>query len=175
MVGAYHIIVQNANVKYEFDINRNITILKGDSATGKTVLVDMIREYALNGADSGISVSSELSCRVVEGNTWQEQIHGISGSIVFIDEGNRFVVSEDFANEVQAGKNYYVIVTRESLANLPYSVTEIYGIHSSGKYESLEPVYHEMYRIYDKEIEDYSKNPIKPDFLIPICNTARKN
>ena len=166
MVGAYHIIVQNANVKYEFDINRNITILKGDSATGKTVLIDMIREYALNGEDSGITVSSKIPCRVIDGNTWKEQLRNITESIVFIDEGNRFVISEDFAKEVQVGKNYYVIVTRESLANLPYSVTEIYGIHSSGKYESFEPVYHEMYRIYDKEIKDYETTPIKPDCIV---------
>lgn len=32
--------------------------------------------------------------------------------------------------------------------NLSYSVTEIYGIKSSGKYGLLEPVYHELYRIY---------------------------
>ncbi len=51
LVGAYHVIVQNSIVKYEFDIKRNITVIKGDSAMGKTVLVDMIREYILNGTD----------------------------------------------------------------------------------------------------------------------------
>lgn len=41
-----------------------------------------------------------------------------------------------------------MIVTRESISNLPYSVTEIYGIRSAGKYSLQEPVYHHMYRIY---------------------------
>ncbi|MCR5609591.1 MAG: translation initiation factor 2 [Lachnospiraceae bacterium] len=158
MVGSYHIIIQNSIVKYEFDINRNITVIKGDSATGKTVLVDMIREFVLNGSDSGITLSSSIPCRVVEGSTWEEQLSLITGSIVFIDEGNRFVSSHDFARKVREGKNYYVIVTRERLNNLPYSVTEIYGIHSSGKYENLVPVYHEMYRIYDSELKDKSIN-----------------
>ena len=45
MKGAYHIVVQNKNLKYEFDIKRNITIIKGDSATGKTTLIELIREY----------------------------------------------------------------------------------------------------------------------------------
>jgi len=36
-----------------------------------------------------------------------------------------------------------------ALDNIPYSVTEIYGIKSSVKYGSLEPVYHQLYRIYD--------------------------
>lgn len=45
MKGIHHIIVSNGNLKYEFDIKRNITILKGDSATGKTTLIEMIQEY----------------------------------------------------------------------------------------------------------------------------------
>ena len=43
MKGIHHIIVSNGNLKYEFDIKRNITILKGDSATGKTTLIEMIQ------------------------------------------------------------------------------------------------------------------------------------
>ena len=167
MVGSYHIIIQNSIVKYEFDINRNITVIKGDSATGKTVLVDMVREFTLNGADSGINCSCSIPCRVLEGNTWEDQLSSITGSIVFIDEGNRFVSSNDFARAVKEGKNYYVIVTRERLTNLPYSVEEIYGIHSSGKYENLVPVYHEMYRIYDSQsIGEHLTSNIYPDEIL---------
>lgn len=38
MTGTYHIIVEDDNLIYEFDILRNITILRGDTATGKTTL-----------------------------------------------------------------------------------------------------------------------------------------
>lgn len=148
MRGKVYLMVQSAHLKYELEFTRNITIIKGDSATGKTTLVDMIQEYNLNGADTGINLSCRCSCRVLAGNTWQDQLESIHGSLVFIDEGNRFVSSEDFAHAIQRTDNYYVIVTRESLSNLPYSVTEIYGIHSSGRYASQEPVYHHMYRIY---------------------------
>ena len=51
MKGMHHVIVSNGSMKYEFDIKRNITILKGDSATGKTTLVEMIQEYLINGMD----------------------------------------------------------------------------------------------------------------------------
>jgi hypothetical protein len=148
MRGTIHLIVQSAHLKYEMDFLRNITILKGDSATGKTTLVDMIQEYNLNGSDTGINLSCVCPCRVIAGNTWIEQLRDIHGSLIFIDEGSRFVSSEDFARTIHGTDNYYVIVTRESLSNLPYSVTEIYGIHSSGKYAFQEPVYHQMYRIY---------------------------
>ncbi len=148
MRGIIHLMVQSVHLKYEMDFYRNITILKGDSATGKTTLVDMIQEYILNGSDTGINLSCSCPCRVIAGNTWEEQLKTISGSLVFIDEGNKFVASEDFARVIRETDNYYIIVTRESLENLPYSVTEIYGIHSSGKYAYQKPVYHQLYRIY---------------------------
>ena len=159
MRGIYHVIVQNRYLKYEFDIKRNITIIQGDSATGKTTLVDMIREQVLNGDDSGVNISCACRCRVVEGSTWQEQLAYIKDSIVFVDEGNRFVSSKDFAREVQKGDNYFVIVTREGLPNLPYSVEEIYGIKNSGKYGTLQQTYQEFYRIYGDVKEDVSFQP----------------
>lgn len=49
MKGKYKISIQNKKIKYEFEIRRNISIIRGDSATGKTTLVDMVREYYENG------------------------------------------------------------------------------------------------------------------------------
>lgn len=55
MKGEYRVFVQNRRVRYGFVIHRNITVIKGDSATGKTTLVNMIQEYQNGGADSGVS------------------------------------------------------------------------------------------------------------------------
>ena len=41
-----------------------------------------------------------------------------------------------------------MIVTRDDLQNLPYSVKEIYGIRESGKYAGLKQVYNEFYQLY---------------------------
>ena len=49
---------------------------------------------------------------------------------------------------VKGSDNYFVLITRESLYNLPYSVDEIYGLTSSGKYQHAEKTYQEMYQIY---------------------------
>lgn len=164
MRGIHHIIVQNGSLKYEFDIKRNITILKGDSATGKTTLVEMIQEYLVNGMDSGVNLSCDVPCRVLTGNLWKEQLAETVNSIVFIDEGNRFVKSLEFAESIKKTSNYYVIITRENLEMLPISVDEIYGIRSSGKYGALVPVYHEFYRIYDFGREEIY--PLRPDSMI---------
>lgn len=149
MQGKNQIVISSKRVKYKFEIRRNLTILKGNSATGKTTLVDMLAEYERNGIESGITVSCEKDCVVLAGRRWADRLAQIRDSIVFIDEDNRFVASEDFARAIKGTDNYYVIVTREPLENLPYSVDEVYGIRTSGKYGGLAPAYHEFYHIYD--------------------------
>lgn len=48
MKGKYRIIVTAKRLRYDFEIRRNLTIIRGDSATGKMTLVDRNQEYANN-------------------------------------------------------------------------------------------------------------------------------
>ncbi len=169
MKGKYRIRIQNNKLRYDFEIKRNITVIKGDSATGKTTLVDMIREYYEDGRDSGIEMSCPVTCSVIEGKNWKSQMDLFQGSILFIDEGNRFVASEEFAKAIRGSDNYFVIVTRESLPMLPYSVEEIYGIRNSGKYGTLKRTYNEMYKIYSTEI---LPRKVRPDKLVAEDSNA---
>ena len=171
MKGTYHISVRNRYLKYELDIRRNLTVIQGNSATGKTTLIELIREYSLD-TNSGIQLSSAVSCRVLEGTYWHEQLSAIKESIVFIDEGSSFVETEEFAVSVKNSSNYYVIVTRENLDMLPISVSEVYGIKSSGKYGMLEPVYHEMYHIYDLREGMNMELPIEPELILTEDSSA---
>lgn len=148
MKGRVKISVSNGSLKYEFELRRNITIIRGDSATGKTTLVEMIQEYYEAGSHSGITLECEKTCRVISGRDWRLILEATHDSIVFIDEGNSFLRSTDFSEAAQASDNYFVLVTREFLPNLPYSVDEIYGIRTSNKYAGLKQVYHELYHIY---------------------------
>lgn len=163
MKGKHSVTVANNVLRYTFEIQRNITIIKGDSATGKTTLVDMIREYYENGEQSGILLQCDKQCVVLEGRQWKLLLDNIHDSIVFIDEGNMFISSNEFADAVKHSDNYYVIVTRESLPSLPYSVDEIYGIRSSGKYGTLQQTYQEFYHIYGNA--DYRES-FSPDVII---------
>ena len=151
MKGSYTIRVGNNRLRYEFTIYRNITILKGNSATGKTTLVEMIREYYEDRELSGVQMESSVPCRTLSGRDWSIILPSIENSIIFIDEDNDFLRTVEFAEAIRQSSNYYVIVTREGLPNLPYSVTEIYGIRESGKYAGLKQVYNEFYRIYYPE------------------------
>ena len=145
MKGSHRIIVESRKVKYDFTIKRNITILTGDSGSGKTVLIELIRDYRRYGSDSGVFVSCDRDCRTIDNEDWERQISEISDSIIFIDEGNRFLTSKRFAELVQKSDNYFVIATREKLPMLPYSVNEIYGFRKSGKFHEARQTYNEIY------------------------------
>lgn len=163
MRGKHRVVVSTKRLKYDFELRRNLTIIRGDSATGKTTLVDMIQDYVNNPSGTPVELVCDKKCYVLQGTLWKQQLSGISDSIVFIDEGNEFIKTQEFAGEIQKTDNYYVIVTREALSSLPYSVEEIYGIRTSGKYGTLKQSYHEFYRIYG--IDTYEKD-VKPDIVI---------
>lgn len=147
--GSYDVVISSRRLQYKFTIQRNVTIIRGQSATGKTTLVEMIQDCNENGIDSGITISCDRDCVVLSGRKWERDIAELENSIVFIDEGHSFVLSQDFAKVISHSSNYYVIVTRERLENIPYSVDEIYGIRTSGKYGELKSSYHEFYRLYE--------------------------
>ena len=86
MKGKHKVIVSTKRLKYEFELRRNLTIIQGDSATGKTTLVDMIRDFVNNPTGTPVEVICDKKCHVVEGSLWKEQLSGISDCIVFIDE-----------------------------------------------------------------------------------------
>lgn len=151
MKGSHRVIVETERMKYEFTICRNITVVLGDSATGKTTLIELLHMYSQRGPGSGVSVQSDISCVVFNAiaGHWRSALEGISQSIIFIDEGQPFIFSKDFADAIQNSDNYYVLITRRPLHNLPYSTKEIYGIRTTGKYHFPEKIYQEFYPIYE--------------------------
>ncbi|MBO5325023.1 MAG: translation initiation factor 2 [Lachnospiraceae bacterium] len=163
MKGKYHIEIVSNKLRYELDIRRNITIIRGDSASGKTRLVSLISDYNNYGDDSGVHIECDVECVTVSGLKWKEQIEKINNSIIFIDEGNAFVRQKEFAELVDGNSNYFVLISREKLSTLPYSVNEIYGLRRSNKYNNIKQVFNEAYNIYsDMSI----MGDIKPDILI---------
>lgn len=170
MKGTYEVTVQNRRVRYRFTIKRNLTILRGNSATGKTTLIEMLLAWQTGGPDSGISVICDRPCIVLTVMNWKENLQLAQDSIIFIDEGAPFVTSEEFASAAKNSSNYYVIATRNSLPNLPYSVTEIYGIRnrSGNRYQGTKRIYSTFYPLYDRE----TRTVMRPDLVITEDSNA---
>lgn len=152
MTGKYQIEINNKHTKYFLKIKRNITILQGNSASGKSELIRMLTAYENNGASSGINVKSSVPVHVVSGPNWELLINSFQKSIIFFDENASFVKSKDFARVIQKNDNYFVIINRDPLKELSYSIEEIYGFRQNRdkqKYHTTYRVYNEMYSLYN--------------------------
>ena len=68
MIGKHRVIIEADKVNYNFEVKRNITIIQGDSASGKTTLVDLIRTYGRYKEESGISMVSDVPCVAFSGD-----------------------------------------------------------------------------------------------------------
>ena len=55
MRGSYKVTIQNNRVQFKLTINRNLTIIQGNSATGKTTLLEMVAAHEDLGAQSGVT------------------------------------------------------------------------------------------------------------------------
>lgn len=143
----HKIEVRSGRVVFTIELERNITILRGDSATGKTTLVEMLQAYETYGRQSGVTVSCDKPCRVLSGVNWELQLNATHDSIVFVDEGSTFVSSLDFARAIQHSDNYYVLVTREDLSTLPYSVNAILELKKTTS--RFKRTYNKAYPVYD--------------------------
>lgn len=166
MKGSYSIIVQNNKVQYKFSINRNITILRGKSGSGKTSLINMISQYVTDGVNSGVNISCDVPVYVLTQLNWKLILDTLENTIVFIDEGADFVKSKEFAENVKNSSNYFVISVRDNIPTLPYSVDEIYTLHNTTKkYGKVKRLYTNFKKIYsDKDL--LSSEISKPDFVI---------
>lgn len=142
MRGPQQVRVSSSRTDYRFELRRNITIVRGNSGTGKTTLYDMIAEHTRLGNSSGVTIQCAKACVALVDMDWKNQLAGTSDSIVFIDEGAAYITSEDFAATIRGTDNYYVLFTRADLHQLPYSIDEIYQIKTSGrKYHRFVPAY----------------------------------
>ena len=149
MKGKYLVKISDNRVKYSFELIRNITIVQGNSGTGKTTLFDMIAAYARLKDKSSVQLVCDKPCIALRPDSdWKYMLENTSDSIVFIDEESDYIMKQEFASAIRRSDNYYVIFTRENLHNLPYSVEEIYEIQTSGKLHTFRKMYkqHPNYR-----------------------------
>lgn len=163
MHGEYKVRVKNSRNSYEFSLKRNITVLKGESGRGKTTLFDMINEYNRFGKESGVSIACDREIVAVSGDKWEDDIRKNPGKIIVIDEDSHFIRSSDFARMVGGSDNYYLLITRNYLSQLPISVDEIYRLVGK-KNKRFSRIFTDISKMYDKP--DESALPFRPQVII---------
>lgn len=163
MTGAYRIRVRNARNDYIFTVRRNITVLRGNSGTGKTTLYELIRDWNRYGRASSVHVSCNKPVVALAGDDWAGRLGRIADSIVIIDEDSDFIMTHDFARAVRESDNYFILETRNNIPSLPYSVDEIFELQGNMN-KRFKPLYAEIDRMYDRPLK--SQLPFLPEVII---------
>lgn len=143
MVAKHAILVQSGRgIQYKFNIRRKYTIIRGNSATGKTTLVHLIEDATIR---KTADISCDVPCVVLPAVNWNLNMNTFTESIIFIDEDHPALAdSRQLAASMAASDNCFVIISRDKMPWLPYSYQEIYQIKSSGKFHTLERLYEDM-------------------------------
>lgn len=140
MKSSFRIAIKTKRLCYNLTINRNITIIQGESGTGKTTLLNYITMFQTEQMGVSISVESvsgeKASVGVLTDGSWKLFVDSYKNYIFFIDEDNKFVTSPEFIKRLKDSTHYFVFITRhtKNLAQYPCSVDEVYELKSSGKY-----------------------------------------
>lgn len=134
MNGVKHVNVTFKGVQYELEFDRNITVIRGNGATGKTTLVDAMYMWLEEDFDT-VKIESDCKIDVLRHKRnpeYIEKFRGTSNTLFFIDEGYQYLGCEDFAREFYASGNYLVVIDRSgAFKGLSYAIGAIYVLETT--------------------------------------------
>ncbi len=128
-----HVEVSNRNVVYRLDLHKRITLVRGNSGTGKTALYEMMNDYTDFPTDSGINVSGDKPCAALSYWYWEHQLRRLHDCVVFLGEPQYYMELEELAEAMLRTDNYYVLYTRENLPVFPEDDVEVCEMKANGR------------------------------------------
>ncbi len=154
MVGKHHLELHNKRVKYVLDIDRKVTVIKGNSGTGKTTFIRMLQGYLAQGSKSGIAFKNDsgISVVVLDARTrWEIELSEPTSRIIFVDEAVDYIYDQLFQQAFTKSNHYLVIISRSGKFNhLPYAINSIYELKTE-KVEGINLT--RLYQFYDCMIQ----------------------
>jgi len=142
MTGTQYIKLHSKRTSYNLELKRKITIIQGNSGTGKSSLV-LAAIRAIQGAAYTNDSSKDIDViNDVKISNVIKHINNSSDYILIIDEETPGISSHEFADAVNKSDCYFVIIYREPLSNIPYSVDSVYELVTlQNKEHILSPLY----------------------------------
>lgn len=157
MIGKQFLKFTSDILNYRLEFIYKFNIITGNSATGKTTLYDAVRLELLNPTGS---LECSCKCICLDNLNWVHYLESTStdGYLFIIDESFKYINSKEFIRLILHKPSYFIIINRDSIEMLPYSVNAVYTFHKSGKYITMRSLL---------ESNSYSMNPINnPDVIL---------
>ncbi|MBR1684716.1 MAG: hypothetical protein IJ708_06220 [Clostridia bacterium] len=154
MKGKHSISITSRKATYHLELERKITVLKGNSGTGKSSLIRLVSEYLEYGKQSGIKLTTDTSVSLsvlTNHSDWEEMLSSVHDTLLFIDEDVRFLYSVTFQKQLWKADCYAVIVSRSGrFTALPYSIFGIYELVTVKKETNTATT---LYRLYEERYD----------------------
>lgn len=140
MNGEINLTVSTSQTMFQLKFDRNISIIRGDTGTGKSYLCDLLDKA--NMPDSGITVSVDRDIQIIVmpsttlnssvTRPWNVIIASTENALFFIDEDCDCLsgTPANLSQVIRHTSNYYVIISRKNLADLSYAVYELVADNS---------------------------------------------
>lgn len=98
--------VQTRRLKYEIPISGKFTIIRGDSGTGKTTLIETL------GSDKA-KISFQLPVKRLEPEGYGSIIRNKTPTLYFCDEDVEFIKSKEFLDVAKNSNHLFLFVSRD--------------------------------------------------------------
>lgn len=132
MTGKYILEVWDNKSHFKLELQRQITIINDNSATGKTYFCNLVRKLL-----SRIpTVKSNMTHKLLvldRSSDWVRLLKENRKKIILIDEGVDYVYSSYFSELALPSDNYFILIGRNPFNNLLYSVYSIYKFKTEKK------------------------------------------
>lgn len=144
--------IYSANGVYKLDLVRSVTVLQGDSGTGKSYMVNLVSQYTRDGKASGIRIECErkvVSALEIDDN--ETYFSKRQGYVVILDEDVLLSDTRHLQEVARRNDCWLVFITRRSkLGFISTSVKSVLRLVRNGKMFTTVPAYNfDMPHRYD--------------------------
>lgn len=131
------VIESKAGVKVEIPINNKVTILTGDSATGKTKLIRFIKSLLSDKSEIKYTTVQDICDNVIICETIEDTLNlidkNVENKIIIID---RFDIMSDnirIIKFIDESSNLFIVAAHKEFKQCGYSTDSMLGLEHNGE------------------------------------------
>ena len=141
------VTVKFGNLQYYMEFNSKYMFVDDYSGTGKSTLISILLE-------ENVEIIGNLEFRQIQNKatqeTWEQYFekNNTSDNIVFFsDEGWSFFKHARFQQAVKETPARFLLITRDSLQDIPYAVDDVYSVVREGDVNKVVPIKSTLFEI----------------------------
>ena len=129
--------VQRGKVVYDLDLRRSVSVIKGNSGSGKSLLVKCVSEYMASGVNSAVTIECErkVECILSEPPDYETYIKEHKDSVIILDKNIQF--NGDRKSLLKGLKDAGAWLLLISRKDLECAADSVYHVKQNGDYRTL--------------------------------------